>query len=92
MFRSKYLGSNPNHDWMQKNSSRQDVDRRLDYRTVLVYPLFRVRIGLDANPAPALTIYLNAAPDPVFVITLEENFLLNIFLPFLNLNLFYVII
>ncbi len=44
-------------------------------------PVFRIRIGLDANPAPALTIYLNAAPDPVSVITLEENFFLyNIFL------------
>jgi hypothetical protein len=89
MFRSKYLGLNPNHDWMQKNSSRQNVKKIiLPYRTVLFYPLFWVRIRLNANPAPALTIYLNAAPDPVFVITLEEKiFLYVIFFPFLNFTL-----
>jgi hypothetical protein len=36
-----------------------------DYITVPYYckPVFWIRIGLDANPA--LTIYLNAAPDSV---------------------------
>jgi hypothetical protein len=63
-----------------------------DYITVLYYckPVFRIRIGLDANPA--LTIYLNAAPDPVFVVTLEDNFYCtSSFFHFLKFTLYHII-
>jgi hypothetical protein len=46
--------------------------------------LFRIRICRSAYPDPDPAIYLNAAPDPGFAITLEVK-ILHFFFPYFEL-------